>query len=47
MVELFVALILLFLFRFAGNGQVLDEDTEDYLMMDYLADGELDGDEFY
>jgi hypothetical protein len=44
MVELIVAIVLLFLFRFAGNRQAFDEDIDDYLMIDYLADGELDGD---
>lgn len=45
MIEIFVGLFLLYLFRFAGTASK-DDDIEDYLMLDYVADGELDGDIF-
>lgn len=45
MIEIIVGLILLYVFRFAGTASK-DDDIEDYLMLDYVSGGELDGDIF-
>ena len=41
--ELILCLVLLYFFRNSFSGTT-DEDIEDFIMLDYIADGDMDGD---
>ena len=43
MVQILILMFVLYLFRNAGSNTNNDEDVEDFLMFDYLTDGEING----